>query len=280
MNLDSLQHTHLCPPLTTLQIPIFIIKKMAAEESLNHLLYLFDSLWFSNQIPNKNSNPPFFPKVEDDSEQPKLARISTCDDQNDQDKSILITTSQESLSSGDSDNLVSPNSVLMRSPAASKLETILSEKESSESPREKQEEKKVIKSNEKSRTTRRKRKGKVGLSCRSLSELEFQEVKGFMDLGFVFSEGDKNSNLVKIIPGLQRLGEGEKEKEKENSVQNADNSLIKRPYLSQAWEIMEYKRKERAERIKWKINAAVLDNEMDMKHQLRFWAQSVASAVK
>ncbi|XP_074373570.1 uncharacterized protein LOC141713907 [Apium graveolens] len=255
---------------------------MAAEESLIHLLYLFDSLWFNNQILNKNSVPPFFPKVEDENNQPKLARILTCDDQNDQDKSILITTSQESLSSGDSDNLLSPNSVLMRSPVLSKLETILSGKESSEAPEEKQEEKKVSNSNEKSSTTRRmmgrrKRTGKGKLSSRSLSELEFEEVKGFMDLGFVFSEGDKNSSLVKIIPGLQRFGEGEGEKENSTHDNNAENRLIKRPYLSQAWENMEYKRKEA---VKWKINAAVLDNEMDMKHQLRFWAQSVASAVK
>lgn len=257
---------------------------MAAEESLIHLLHLFDSLWFDNQILKNNSNPPFFCKVEKENDQPKLARILTCDDQDDHDKPILITTSQESLSSGDSDNLLSPNSVLMRSPAASKLETILSGKESSESPKEKQEEKKVVKFSKKINTTRsmrRKRNGKGRLSSKSLSELEFEEVKGFMDLGFVFSEGDKNSSLVKIIPGLQRFGEGDKEQEKDKtSSHNADKSLIKRPYLSQAWEIMEYKRKESAEKLKWKINAAVLDNEMDMKHHLRFWAQSVASAVK
>nr|XP_017245792.1 PREDICTED: uncharacterized protein LOC108217474 [Daucus carota subsp. sativus] len=123
------------------------------------------------------------------------------------------------------------------------------------------------------------------MSSKSLSELEFEEVKGFMDLGFVFSEGDKNSSLVKIIPGLQRFGEVDKEKEeKENGskkINGGDKSLIRRPYLSQAWEIMEYRRrKEPAEKLKWKINAAVLDNEMDMKNHLKFWAQSVASAVK
>ncbi|KAK1404875.1 hypothetical protein POM88_004480 [Heracleum sosnowskyi] len=225
---------------------------MAAEESLIHLLHLFDSLWFEN-----NLNPPFVCKVEDDNDQPKLARILTFDDQeHDHDKSILITTSQESLSSGDMDTLFSPNSVLMRSPAAAKLETILSGKESSESVKEKQ----VNNSSEKINTTRKRRKKRTG--------------KGGLS--------DKNSSLVKIIPGLQRFGEGEKEKEKEkNSSHNADTTLIKRPYLSQAWEITEYKRKVPAARkLKWKINAAVLDNEMDMKHQLRFWAQSVASAVK
>ncbi|MCL7043829.1 hypothetical protein MKW94_016938 [Papaver nudicaule] len=41
---------------------------------------------------------------------------------------------------------------------------------------------------------------------KSLSDLEFEELKGFMDLGFVFSEEDRNSSL---IPGLQRLGNKE-----------------------------------------------------------------------
>lgn len=95
-----------------------------------------------------------------------------------------------------------------------------------------------------------------------------------MDLGFVFSEEDKNSRLAEIIPGLQRFGKEEEEKKK--IVAAAASS--KKPYLSQAWEDMEYRRKA-AEKLKWKINAAV-DNEMDMKHQLKFWAHSVASAIK
>ncbi|KAL1821366.1 hypothetical protein DCAR_0417785 [Daucus carota subsp. sativus] len=246
---------------------------MAAEESLIHLLHLFDSLWFENHILHNNSNSQLDSKLEDENELPKLARISI--DQDFEAKKILINTSQESLSSGDSENLLSPNSVLMRSPA--KLENILSKKES---PEQKKQNKKVKKKiNEKN-----KKKGKL-MSSKSLSELEFEEVKGFMDLGFVFSEGDKNSSLVKIIPGLQRFGEVDKEKEeKENGskkINGGDKSLIRRPYLSQAWEIMEYRRrKEPAEKLKWKINAAVLDNEMDMKNHLKFWAQSVASAVK
>lgn len=250
---------------------------MAADESLVHLLDLFSYFWFENQIFNKNSVPAFVSKVDDDDDdQPKLARISTSTTHADDNSTIM--TSQESLSSGGSNNLLSPNSVLViRSPK--KLETILSGKESNEvlesMTKEKHEHKKVSHGSERLNNTRRRRKGK-GLSTKSLSELEFEELKGFMDLGFVFSEEDKNSRLAEIIPGLQRFGNEEEEKNKINYVAAAASS--KQLYLSQAWEDMEYRRKA-AEKLKWKINAAVHD-EMDMKHQLKFWAHSVASAIK
>ncbi|KAL5053768.1 hypothetical protein RYX36_034450, partial [Vicia faba] len=67
---------------------------------------------------------------------------------------------------------------------------------------------------------------------KSVSELELEELRGFMDLGFVFSEEDKNSNLVSIIPGLRRLGK--KDEEQEEDV--CDESMIQRPYLYEAWE--------------------------------------------
>ncbi|KAL8147603.1 uncharacterized protein LOC141694440 [Apium graveolens] len=166
---------------------------------------------------------------------------------------------------------------MIRSPK--KLQTILSGKESDEVlepvTKEKHEHNKVSHSTERLNKTRRRTKGK-GLSTKSLSELEFEELKGFMDLGFVFSEEDKNSRLAEIIPGLQRFGK-EEDKIKISSVA-AGASCSEQPYLSQAWEDMEYKRKA-AEKLKWKISAAV-DNEMDMKHQLKFWAHTVASAIK
>lgn len=252
---------------------------MAADESLVHLLDLFSYFWFENQIFDKNSVPTFVSKVDDvadnDNDQPKLARVSTSTTHADDKTSVM--SSQESLGSGGSDNLLSPNSVLMiRSPK--KLETILSGKESDvvleAATMEKHEPKKVSHSSERLNNTRRRKKGK-GLSTKSLSELEFEELKGFMDLGFVFSEEDKNSRLAEIIPGLQRFGKEEEDKIK-NSMSAAASS--KKPYLSQAWEDMECRRKA-AEKLKWKINAAV-DNEIDMKHQLKFWAHSVASAIK
>ncbi|KAL5054674.1 hypothetical protein RYX36_035356, partial [Vicia faba] len=96
---------------------------------------------------------------------------------------------------------------------------------------------------------------------KSLSDLEFEELKGFMDLGFVFSEEDKDSNLVSIIPGLQRFGK--KDEEQEEDV--CDESMIQRPYLSEAWEVHE--RKKEKPLMKWKVPA--MKNEIDMKNSLR-----------
>ncbi|EYU30762.1 hypothetical protein MIMGU_mgv1a022590mg [Erythranthe guttata] len=92
------------------------------------------------------------------------------------------------------------------------------------------------------------------LTGRSLSELEFEELKGFMDLGFVFRpeleevKMDKYYNysrLVSIVPGLQIFRHSRRRDHKN--------------------ELLDY----------WKIPAFV--NEIDLKNHLRFWAHSVVS---
>ncbi|TMW94655.1 hypothetical protein EJD97_009979 [Solanum chilense] len=105
---------------------------------------------------------------------------------------------------------------------------------------------------------------------RSSSELELEELKGFMDLGFEFSEEDKNSSLVRIVPGLEKWGIVDENVKKKDIVH-------KRPYLSEAWEILE-KRKMSKKLLKWRFPA--MKNDMNMKHNLRFWAQTVASTFK
>ncbi|KAK9265568.1 hypothetical protein L1049_012458 [Liquidambar formosana] len=99
-----------------------------------------------------------------------------------------------------------------------------------------------------------------------------------MDLGFVFSEEDKDSRLVSIIPGLQRLGrkgvEDDDEKGKE-----VDESVVSRPYLSEAWDVLDRKEVEQPLLLMdWRIPAS--GNKMDMKDNLRFWAHTVASTVR
>ncbi|CAK9323692.1 unnamed protein product [Citrullus colocynthis] len=153
-----------------------------------------------------------------------------------------------------------------------KLETILSGKvtEFSSSVEWKPAKKKLEGGNE---NKRRKTRGK-GLS-KSLSDLEFEELKGFMDLGFVFSEEDKNdSNLASIIPGLQRLGQKTGENEQETGIENG----ISRPYLSEAWESVEEENEKRI-LMKWRV-PALGATEMDMKDHLKFWAHTVASTVR
>ncbi|KAJ6979297.1 hypothetical protein NC653_027450 [Populus alba x Populus x berolinensis] len=113
-----------------------------------------------------------------------------------------------------------------------------------------------------------RRRGKK-VKSKSLSELEYEELKGFTDLGFVFSEEDKDSKLASIIPGLQRLG---KQHEDETVL---DEPTVSRPYLSEAWEVQEQRMKEEP-LMNWAIPA--LSNEIDMKDNLRWWAHTVASA--
>ncbi|XP_031112800.1 uncharacterized protein LOC116016570 [Ipomoea triloba] len=116
---------------------------------------------------------------------------------------------------------------------------------------------------------------------KSISELELEELKGFMDLGFEFSEEDaKNSSLVEIIPGLNTLM---KKKSCDKAAENypkLDNSKP-RPYLSEAWEAMEEKERRKMKKAllaKWRIPA--MSNEADMKHNLRWWAHTVASTLR
>lgn len=125
-----------------------------------------------------------------------------------------------------------------------------------------------------SRSMRRRRK-KKGIT-KSFSDLEFEELKGFMDLGFVFSEEDVNSSLVEIIPGLQILGKKEHGKsEKEETC--SGKSSVQRPYLSEAWEVLDTRKTENPF-MNWRIPD--LGNEIRMKDSLKLWAQTVASTVR
>lgn len=119
---------------------------------------------------------------------------------------------------------------------------------------------------------------------KSISELELEELKGFMDLGFEFSEEDaKNSSLVEIIPGLNTLM---KKKSCDKAAENypKPDNCKPRPYLSEAWEAMEEKDRRRRRKMKmallakWRIPD--MSNEADMKHNLRWWAHTVASTLR
>ncbi|KAL8460696.1 hypothetical protein ACS0TY_031497 [Phlomoides rotata] len=111
---------------------------------------------------------------------------------------------------------------------------------------------------QRSKITKRKRFSK------SLSDLEFEEVKGFTEIGFVFSEDDeKDSRLVEIIPGLQRLGHSKE-------ITELSREQRMRPYLSEAWELNPL--------MDWRIPA--MSNEVEMKDSLKCWAHTVASAVR
>ncbi|KAK8580590.1 hypothetical protein V6N13_143670 [Hibiscus sabdariffa] len=250
---------------------------MESDEIIN----LFDSCWFEVEILKKQTSPPTptssepnpVPRVEENSSKPDLTRSPTLHTRSMSDELSLINTSFMGTGS------FSPDSVL-HSP---KLYKIISGKEVTEEDLQdddtgvQQPKKKGVR-----RTITRREKG----SSKSLSDLEFEELKGFMDLGFVFSEEDnKDSRLVEIIPGLQRLGkkvDGDEDIKKAAAAAAAeDRPEVSRPYLSEAWEVAEARRRRRRKEnpsMNWRVPD--LGNEIDMKDSLKLWAHTVASAVK
>lgn len=119
------------------------------------------------------------------------------------------------------------------------------------------------------RDSAEKRREKDG-SRRSLSELEFQDLKGFIDVGFVFSEEDMDLSLASMIPGLQRLGRVNGKKEEDGD----EKYGISGPYLSEVWGVID-QRKLKNPLMDWR-SISDLRNKID----IRGWAQTVASSVK
>ncbi|KAK4438861.1 hypothetical protein Salat_0220700 [Sesamum alatum] len=233
---------------------------MSAEETL--ILNLFDSYWFEYGVftaKPSSSTLKTAPVLG-----PKLNRVTTL---------MRKSHSNQFLSSKDCTSDSSPKSVL-----GPQLQTILSGKEvgsfqDSSSPPRKQE----LMIGEVRRVSRTKHPGnrKIRRSgSRSLSELEFEELKGFMDLGFVFSDKDRDSRLVSIIPGLQRLGKNVGEESGGEA-----STAVARPYLSEAWECLEDEKRVKINPLSdWRIPA--FGNETELKDHIRFWAHTVASTVR
>ncbi|EOA36679.1 hypothetical protein CARUB_v10012027mg [Capsella rubella] len=125
---------------------------------------------------------------------------------------------------------------------------------------------------------RSKRSGstrRIGDNRERVSDLEAEEIKGFMDLGFVFTKEDLNSELPKILPGLRAFLCPEEHLEKEPSV-------LPRPYLSEAWDVYDDKCSRLTEKDSTVIDfrMAKLRGEKNMKDSLKLWARSVASSLK
>ncbi|XP_073008944.1 uncharacterized protein [Typha latifolia] len=108
-------------------------------------------------------------------------------------------------------------------------------------------------------------------SYNSSSDLENFELKGFMDLGFVFDKDSLSKDIVKMIPGLQRVEEEER-RGKEKTWE--DEKPVQRPYLSEAWVI---KRISSPVFSSWTLPKSPSDAEM--KKQLRLWATEVAATI-
>ncbi|KAL6546485.1 hypothetical protein OROMI_022206 [Orobanche minor] len=220
------------------------------------VLNLFDSSWFYLKIFEKSqSEPPTSepnpsPQIRQKSSKIKVPRQLTISTRSKSDQLIITNFNPD-----------------IPSPSSQKpyLETIPSEREFSiEIPKTPKFDK-----------PRRGLNKKMKRLSKSLSELEFEEMKGFMDLGFVFSEEDKDdSSLAEIIPGLQKLG---RDCEERRRFEESCGSRA-RPYLSEAWNDYHNRQMERAPLMEWRMPA--VSNEIDMKDSLKWWAHSVASAVR
>ncbi|XP_075665624.1 uncharacterized protein LOC142635328 [Castanea sativa] len=235
---------------------------MKAEE----VMKLLDYCWFEGQIFTKQPNlskPSSFEanpdnEIQEKPSEPEISCISTLHTRSMSDH----LSSKTSFGYGS----LSPNSVLL----IPKLDTILSGKEVTESETPKQRDFEVLSSKKKVKRSASRRKS---VESKSLSDLEFEELKGFMDLGFVFSEEDRNSSLASVIPGLHRLGKKDDEKEA------VDESTFPRPYLSEAWEALERRKRENP-LMNLRVPFPALSNETGMKDTLRLWAHTVASTVR
>ncbi|PON96478.1 hypothetical protein TorRG33x02_077510 [Trema orientale] len=292
--------------------------------SADEVLSLFDSNWFGPSIFSTITNPSHDDHDLDDQERifpENLTIQGTCSSQNhDQDicfsplpkpnhlnvrsqSEHLLEYSSSSKGSFFSDSQLSPSSVLnLNTP---KLQTIFSGKEVKDFPeqeenigtstttsliKEEKEEKEEEEAAEvvkvKKKVNKRRRRKVRNSTSKSLTDLEFEELKGFMDLGFVFTEEEcRDSKLVSIIPGLQRLagkkqsennGQNRGEVDGDDQAQDQDiGSLVSRPYLSEAWDVLDIQRKKEKSPL-MSLKIPISGNEIDMKDHIRFWAHSVA----
>uniref|UniRef100_A0A7N0RJW7 Uncharacterized protein n=1 Tax=Kalanchoe fedtschenkoi TaxID=63787 RepID=A0A7N0RJW7_KALFE len=237
---------------------------------MEKLLDLFNLLWFERGVLEERLTETLSAGNEAGSvlDRPalKVSHVRSSSDQ------LTLSTNSNLLSDAES-----PKSVLRRTP---KLQTIFSGKEVGvgfvefEAAEEVKVERRV------KRSGRRRRRRRSGGS-KSLTELEFEEVKGFMDLGFVFCDEDHNdSSLVSMIPGLHRPGHHHNQNCREDAEGVGDDHLsgVSRPYLSEAWGCGSKEMKPSLRAVVGLGAAAA--NEVEMKNQIKSWAHSVASAVR
>lgn len=135
------------------------------------------------------------------------------------------------------------------------------------------------------------RKLNKSVSCKSLGELELEEVKGFMDLGFEFKRENLSPQMVKLVPGLQRLrtqinkqgpeeeddddGDGDGDDDDDGEKNDDDKKRdIARPYLSEAWTI------KRPNSPLLNLRMPKVSSTSDMKKHLKSWAKTVAFEIQ
>lgn len=137
------------------------------------------------------------------------------------------------------------------------------------------------------RKWRKHAKLEKSMSCRTLGELELDEVKGFMDLGFTFNKECIDQKMISVVPGLQRfcLLQNKQHysqsqimastKENDEIIEVCEEKRdIMRPYLSEAWLI----KRPDSPLLNMKIPKSC--SASNMKKHIRFWAKIVASEIQ
>ncbi|KAJ7547348.1 hypothetical protein O6H91_08G081600 [Diphasiastrum complanatum] len=117
----------------------------------------------------------------------------------------------------------------------------------------------------------RRRRREQRKRIKSLTDLEYDEVKGFRELGFNFSEDELTPRMVRLVPGLKPLSWNSSDATDLQS----ETSPTQRVYPSEDWWI----RKTGPPIQKWRLPDPQREG-IDMKEQLKFWARAVASNVK
>ncbi|KAM7255249.1 hypothetical protein ACFE04_020490 [Oxalis oulophora] len=149
------------------------------------------------------------------------------------------------------------------------------------------------------RSTKHCSKNKIlekSMSCRTFGELELEELKGFMDLGFTFKKEEISPKLMILIPGLHRLSllknltrfaanddhneiitkdDNEVMSEEEYNIEDEESIAMndKKPYLSEAWLI------KRPDSPLLNLRVPRFSAASDMKKHLKSWARIVASEI-
>ncbi|XP_027069292.1 uncharacterized protein [Coffea arabica] len=259
---------------------------MADNYAISCLVGLMDNLWFHNVIlVSEPSTPSLYSKIHKPSSMAavseELLYSSSNDSQtqliSDEDSSSSSITNQAEFDEQESDEKETTTTCAESEVTASRSRS------QSSSPSNLKRSRSLRLSSTAGTTGRRLHKT---MSCKSLCELELEEVQGFMDLGFIFNNENMSKRMMSVIPGLQRLElSGSTIQGKDNilmgspphnetrRVEGGAEQTITRPYLSEAWLIR------RPDSPLLNLRIPRVSTAADMKKHLKYWARTVASAI-
>ena len=118
---------------------------------------------------------------------------------------------------------------------------------------------------------------------KSLTDLEYEELRGLKDLGFEVSKDDLTPHVVRMFPGLQRQGippynssqgHGESQSQSKSIAGHATQNTRVQSRIPAVQHLLWPRRPDSP-----LLNAPTLDPSIDMKGQLKSWASEMASIV-